>query len=139
MTEIKKVRVDKWLWSVRIYKSRTMATEACKSGKIKLKGSSLKPSYLLTSGEILEIKKNGFNLIFKVKQLLDKRVSALLACPCFEDETPQEELNKYKEWFVGKAGAEFRERGDGRPTKKERREIDDFKVMYFDDDEEEVV
>ena len=139
MSELKKVRIDKWLWSVRLFKSRSMATDACKAGKIKLKGSSIKPSYLLMAGEIIEVKKNGFNLTFKVNQLLEKRVSASLAAPCFDDLTPLEELNKYKEWFVGKSGAEFRERGDGRPTKKERREIDDFKDMYFDEEDVEVL
>jgi ribosome-associated heat shock protein Hsp15 len=137
MGDLKKVRVDKWLWSVRIFKSRTMATDACKAGKIKLNGLSLKPSYLITLGETIEIKKNGFNLIFKVQHLLEKRVSALLAAPCFEDLTPQDELNKYKDWFVGKSGAEYRDRGEGRPTKKDRREIDDFKEMYFDDEFDE--
>ena len=62
MGDLKKVRVDKWLWAVRIFKSRTMATDACKAGKIKLKGISLKPSYLITTGETVEVKKNGFNL-----------------------------------------------------------------------------
>jgi ribosome-associated heat shock protein Hsp15 len=136
MADLKKVRLDKWLWAVRIFKSRTMSTDACKAGKIKLKGTSLKPSYLITVGETIEVKKNGFNLVFRVNQLLEKRVSAVLAAPCFDDLTPQEELNKYKDWFVGKSGAEFRDRGEGRPTKKDRREIDDFKEMYFDDDED---
>ncbi|MFZ1580632.1 MAG: RNA-binding S4 domain-containing protein, partial [Saprospiraceae bacterium] len=97
---------------------------------------SLKPSYLITVGETIEVKKNGFNLIFKVNQLLEKRVSAVLAAPCFEDLTPADELNKYRDWFTGKAGAEFRDRGEGRPTKKDRREIDEFKDMYFDEDDE---
>jgi ribosome-associated heat shock protein Hsp15 len=113
-----------------------MATDACKAGKIKLNGHSLKPSYLITVGETIEVKKNGFNLIFKVNQLLEKRVSAVLAAPCFEDLTPADELNKYRDWFTGKAGAEFRDRGEGRPTKKDRREIDEFKDMYFDEDDE---
>lgn len=136
MSGLNKVRIDKWLWSVRLFKSRSMATDACKAGKIKIKENNAKPSYLVTVGDVIEVKKNGFNLIFKVVNIIDKRVSAVLAAPCFEDLTPMEELNKYKEWFVGKAGAEFRQRGEGRPTKKERREIDDFKDMYLDDDEE---
>ncbi|MBK8628244.1 MAG: RNA-binding S4 domain-containing protein [Saprospiraceae bacterium] len=136
MTDLKKIRLDKWLWAVRLFKSRTMSTDACKAGKVKLNGNSLKPSYLLTIGETIEVKKNGFNLTFKVNQLLEKRVSAVLAAPCFEDLTPQDELNKYKDWFVGKSGSEFRDRGEGRPTKKDRRELDDFKVMYFEDEEE---
>ena len=139
MPALNKVRLDKWLWAVRLFKSRTMATDACKAGKVKIKGISLKPSYLLMAGETIELKKNGFNLTFKVNQLLEKRVSAVLAAPCFDDLTPQEEMNKYKDWFVGKSGTEIRERGDGRPTKKDRREIDDFKGMYFDEDGEEEI
>lgn len=138
MSAPNKVRIDKWLWSVRLFKSRSMATDACKAGKVKIKDSNVKPSYLVTSGEEIEVKKNGFNLTFKVLQIIEKRVSATLAAPCCEDLTPLEEINKYKEWFVGKAGAEFRQRGEGRPTKKERREIDDFKDMYLDDDEDEM-
>jgi ribosome-associated heat shock protein Hsp15 len=115
-----------------------MATDACKAGKVKIKDSNVKPSYLVIAGEVIEVKKNGFNLTFKVLQIIEKRVSATLAAPCFEDLTPLEEINKYKEWFVGKAGAEFRQRGEGRPTKKERREIDDFKDMYLEDDEDEM-
>ncbi len=138
MSAPNKVRIDKWLWSVRLFKSRSMATDACKAGKVKIKDSNVKPSYLVTSGEEIEVKKNGFNLTFKVLQIIEKRVSATLAAPCFEDLTPLEEINKYKEWFVGKAGAEFRQRGEGRPTKKERREIDDFKDMYLEDDEDEM-
>lgn len=130
---IKKVRVDKWLWSVRIFKSRSMATDACKSGKIKIEGLSLKPSYLLQRDEILEVRKNGFNFVFKVVDLLDKRVSAVLAQPCYEDLTPQDELNKYKSWYVGKGAPERREKGAGRPTKKERREIDGFKIEDLED------
>jgi ribosome-associated heat shock protein Hsp15 len=136
MSELAKVRVDKWLWSVRIFKSRSMATEACKSGKIRINEVILKPSFLLVVGHQVEVKKNGFNLVFKVTKLLDKRVSAVLAAPCFNDMTPVDELNKYKDWFVGKAGAEFRERGEGRPTKKERRDIDDFKEIFFDEDDD---
>jgi len=139
MSALNKVRLDKWLWAVRLFKSRTMATDACKAGKVKIKGISLKPSFLLMVGETIELKKNGFNLTFKVNQLIEKRVSAVLAAPCFDDLTPQEELNKYKDWFVGKSGTEIRERGEGRPTKKDRREIDDFKEMYFDEDGDEEI
>ena len=128
---LKKVRADKWLWSVRIFKSRSMATDACKSGKVKTKGIAIKPSYLVVRGEILEVKKNGFNLVFKVKDLLDKRVSAVLAEPCYENLTPEDELNKYKDWYIGKAAPERRDKGAGRPTKKERRTIDDFKNDEF--------
>lgn len=122
-----KVRIDKWLWSVRIFKSRTIATDACKSGKVKIKGANVKPSYLLEREELVEVRKNGFDLKFRVIDLIQKRVSAPLAQQCYEDLTPAEELNKYQDWFVGKAAAEKREKGAGRPTKKERRSIDEFK------------
>lgn len=136
ISALKKVRVDKWLWSVRIYKSRTLSTEACKKGQIKINGKSVKPSYMLTQEETLEVHKNGFNLIFKVKNLISKRVSAPLAQECYEHNTPESELNKYSDWFVGKARPEVRERGAGRPTKRERREIDEFKITTLWDEEE---
>lgn len=134
MSDLKKVRIDKWLWSVRLFKSRSLATDVCKAGKVKARGISVKPSYLLSQGEVIEVKKNGFNLVFRVNTLLEKRVSAVLAAPCFDDLTPADELNKYKDWFVGRGGTEYRDKGDGRPTKKERREIDEFKDMYFEED-----
>ena len=124
---LKKVRIDKWLWSVRIFKSRSLATDACKSSKIKVGEQNVKPSYLIKRDEIVHVKKNGFNLTFKVIDLLEKRVSAVLAQPCYEDLTPPEEMNKYNDWFVGKGRPELREKGAGRPTKKDRREIDRFK------------
>jgi ribosome-associated heat shock protein Hsp15 len=123
-----KVRIDKWLWSVRIFKSRTLAIDACKEGKVKVNGETAKPAQLIQIGDKLEVKKEGFQMRYLVVQLIEKRVSAPLAQVCYEDQTPPEELNKYKDWFVGKAGAEFREKGTGRPTKKDRRLIDDFKI-----------
>lgn len=122
-----KVRVDKWLWSVRIFKSRTIATDACKSGKVKLDDTNVKPSFLLERDMVLHVRKEGFNMIYKVVDLIDKRVSATLAAPCYENLTPEDELNKYKDWYIGKGRPEQRQRGAGRPTKRERREIDRFK------------
>ncbi len=124
---MEKVRIDKWLWSVRIFKSRTIATDACKEGKVKVNGELAKASHLIQAGDQLEVKKEGFNMQYKVLNLIEKRVGAPIAQTCYQDLTPAEELNKYKDWFVGKAGAEFREKGAGRPTKKERRVIDEFK------------
>lgn len=124
---LKKVRIDKWLWSVRIFKSRSQATDACKSGKVKIDENNVKPSYLLQRDEVIHVKKNGFNMVFKAVDLLEKRVSATLAEPCYENLTPADELNKYNAWYVGKARPEIREKGSGRPTKRERRDIDRFK------------
>lgn len=129
---LEKVRVDKWLWSVRIFKSRTLATDACKSGKIRVDGDPAKPSALIERGQTVQVKKNGFNFEFKVVDLIQKRVGAPIAQTCYEDLTPAEELNKFQEWFVGKAASERRERGAGRPTKRERRDIDRFKGDYYD-------
>lgn len=125
---LEKVRVDKWLWAVRIFKSRTMATSACKNNKVLLNGVPLKPSSSIERGMILDIKKEGYNMQYKVIDLLEKRVSAKLAEPCYENLTPEEELNKFKDWYVrNKAISESRSKGLGRPTKRDRRNIDKFK------------
>jgi len=131
-----KVRIDKWLWSIRIFKSRSLSTKKCRSGKVKIDGQNLEPSHLIIIGDIVEVRKEGFNLIFKVIQLIDIRVPAILAQECYQNMTSEEELNKYKDWFIGKAGSEKRERGSGRPTKKEKREIDEFKDDFLVQDGE---
>ncbi len=134
---MKKVRIDKWLWSVRIFKSRTISTAVVKGGGVKINDVKLKPSFLLEGGEIVQVRKEGFNLTFKVLKLIEKRVGAPIAVECYENLTPEEELNKFNEWFVGKARPEFREKGAGRPTKRERRDIDKFKeedFFNFDDE-----
>jgi len=124
---LKKVRIDKWLWSVRIFKTRTMATDACKSGKVKVEGENVKPSYLVQREEIVQVRKEGFDLQFKVIDLIEKRVGAPIAQKCYENLTSEEELNKYNSWFVGKGKPEMREKGAGRPTKRDRRQIEEFK------------
>lgn len=122
-----KVRIDKWLWSVRIFKTRTLATESCKTGKVKVEGTNVKPSYSLQRGETIHVKKEGFDMTYKVVELIEKRVGAPIAVTCYEDLTPPEELDKYKSWYIGKSGAETRARGEGRPTKRDRRKLDRFK------------
>ncbi len=129
-----KMRVDKWLWCVRIFKSRSKATDACKKGHISIGENKLKPSAMITIDQCINVKKDGYLLTFKIKELLERRVSAVLAEPCYDNLTPEEELNKFKSWYIGKAKSEFRERGAGRPTKRERREIDDYKEeLYLDE------
>jgi ribosome-associated heat shock protein Hsp15 len=125
MTE--KVRIDKYLWAIRIYKSRSISSEAIREGKVRLNGETAKASSLVTTGDVIDVHKEGFRMKYKVVQLIEKRVSPILAKPCYEDLTSPEELNKYKTWFTGKAAPERREKGMGRPTKKERRELEDFK------------
>ncbi len=122
-----KVRIDKWLWSVRIFKSRTIATDACKTGKVAVDASRVKPSSSVEVGQTVRVQKNGFDLTYKVLKLIEKRVGAPIAITCYEDLTPEEELNKYNDWYVGKARPEQREKGAGRPTKKDRRRIDNYK------------
>jgi len=124
MSEIQKIRIDKWLWSVRIFKTRSLASEACTAGKVKIDGENMKAAYLLKIGQTVHVNKQGDKSIFKVVKLIEKRVSAPLAAECYEDLTPPEEKNKlhFPATFY-----EVRDRGIGRPTKKDRREIDKFK------------
>ena len=127
------VRIDKWLWSVRIFKSRTLANGMVKSGKVKVNTVKIKPAYKVSQGDSVVVEKNGYNFTFEVVKLLNKRVSAPIAQTAYVDHTPEEELSKYTSWFVGKAGSEFREKGAGRPTKRARRDLDSFKrSFYFD-------
>ena len=128
-----KIRIDKWLWSVRIFKSRTIATEACKKGRVSVNDTVVKPSFLVQRNAHVSVRKEGFNLTFKVIDLISKRVSAPLAVICYENLTPEDELNKFKSWYIGKARPEWRGRGEGRPTKRERRDLDLFKEGWFDD------
>lgn len=129
---MEKVRIDKWLWSVRIFKSRTLSSDACRSGKVRIGERILKPSDGVSVGQIVQVRKDGFDLQFEIKELIEKRVGAQIAVTCYDNLTPEEEMNKYKDWFIGKSGAEQREKGSGRPTKRERRDIDGFKGSWFE-------
>lgn len=124
-----KIRIDKWLWSVRIFKTRTVAANEIRSGGVKINQKKAKPSSMLIRGDTVQVSKNGFNLVFKAIDLIERRVGASIAVQCYEDLTSEEEMNKYKVWFIGKAAPERREPGTGRPTKKERREIDTHKTL----------
>jgi len=115
-----------------LFKTRTVAADACKEGRVYRGEQALKASSEIKAGDLLRVHKDGFRLMIRVKDLLEKRVSAQLAREYYENLTPEEELNKYKSWFIGKASAEVREKGAGRPTKKERREIDGYKDTAFD-------
>ncbi len=133
---VEKTRIDKWLWAVRIFKSRTIATDACKSGKVFINDSIIKASHYINKDAIVEVRKNGFRFKFKAIKIIEKRVSASLAALCYENLTSEEELNKYQSWFTGNPMPEVREKGTGRPTKKERRDIDEEKQSLFDWDED---
>ncbi|CAH0999980.1 Heat shock protein 15 [Neolewinella maritima] len=129
-----KVRIDKWLWAVRIFKSRTLATDVVKKGKVRLNGDPVKPSSNVTVGDRLTVVKEGFNLDLEVVKLLNKRVGAPLAITAYLNHTTDDEMNKYKDWFVGKSKGEHREKGLGRPTKRERRDLEGFKEDVFGDE-----
>ena len=131
-----KTRIDKWLWAVRIFKSRTLATDTVKKGSCTINGKKAKPSTDVTEGDVVVVSKNGFNLEFKVLRVIKKRVGAPIAQTCYVDQTSEDELNKYKDWFVGKAGVESREKGSGRPTKRDRRDLGKFKEEYLEWEEE---
>ena len=120
--EADKVRVDKWLWAIRIYKTRAISKSACESGKVKIGGESVKPSRLLHADELLEIRLRQRILKIKVKKLIDKRVGAAVAIDCYEDLSPVD-MNEIKLRSAFHQ-PDYRPKGAGRPTKKERRDID---------------
>jgi ribosome-associated heat shock protein Hsp15 len=135
MTDVKeKLRIDKYLWSIRVFKTRSLATEACRAGKVKLNGQNVKPSYEVKVGEVYQIQKGIERKVLKVLMLLDKRVDAKTAVLHYEDLTPVEETYAFKSVFH--APALKRDRGTGRPTKKDRREIDDLQSDWFEKDED---
>jgi len=100
-----------------------------------MRDKAVKPSTLVSVDDLVSVHKNGFNLSFKILKLITKRVGAPIAITCYDNLTPESEMNKYSDWFVGKARPEIREKGTGRPTKRERREIDSFKDRIFWDEE----
>jgi ribosome-associated heat shock protein Hsp15 len=118
------VRIDKWLWAVRIFKTRSIAIEEINKNRVLINGYPVKPSRLITIGEELEVKKPPIIRSYKVLGLIDKRVGAKLAPQYVEDITPVEELNKLELARYNRSGV--RDKGSGRPTKKERRDLDVF-------------
>ncbi len=120
------VRIDKWLWAVRIFKSRSIASDACKTGKIEINNQVVKPSRSIYIDEIITVKKPPYTFKYKVKGLIGKRVSAKIAAEHVEDLTSPDELLKVK--TIQESAFFTRDRGTGRPTKKERRLIDKFKT-----------
>jgi ribosome-associated heat shock protein Hsp15 len=119
------VRADKWLWAVRVYKTRGLATEACKSGRVRISGQIVKPSREIRVNDEVSIHIGIYTKTIKVTALLHNRVSAALVPNFLEDITPQSELDKLK--IQQEMKPEVRPRGIGRPTKKHRRLIDRLK------------
>lgn len=124
------LRIDKWLWAVRIFKTRSQAAEACKKGRILIDDIQVKPSRVIKIGETVVVKNPPVVYQYKVLGLLGKRQSAAIAADYVKDITPEEE--KLKLDIKRFAGFEIRDRGVGRPTKKERRLIDELKEKQSD-------
>jgi len=117
----REVRVDKWLWAVRIFKTRSQATEACRKNRILIKDQPVKPSRILKINDIVRVKRPPVIYSYRVLGLLGKRLSAKAVQEFVENITPAEELDKLKirdDFYI------MRDKGAGRPTKKERRIID---------------
>ena len=131
--EKEKLRIDKYLWAIRIFKTRSLATEACKAGRVKLNGQNVKPSYVVKVGERYTIQKGIERKEILVTGLLERRIDAKTAVQFYEDHTPIEETYGFKSVFH--APVLKRDRGTGRPTKKDRREIDDLKSDWWEKEE----
>jgi ribosome-associated heat shock protein Hsp15 len=119
----KTVRIDKYLWAVRVFKTRTLATEACRKGKVEVDQMPAKPSRMVAAGNVIRVKKMPVMYAYRVLDPIEKRVGAKVVNDFVEDVTPPEELQKLEmkdDFFVK------RDRGTGRPTKKERRTLDDL-------------
>lgn len=147
MTMDKDVRVDKWLWATRIFKTRTIATEACKKGRVSIGGMNVKPSRPLKVGEIVDVRKPPVTYSFRVKALAENRMGAKLVPEYLENVTPASQMELLE--MVRISGFINRQKGLGRPTKKEGRELSrftddaysysetdfDFDDDFFDDEE----
>lgn len=121
-----KLRLDKYLWAIRLFKTRSLASAACESGKIKFDGSQAKASKNVTIGDEYEVKTEDKRWRIKITGLLQKRVAAVEAIKNYIDITPEEEIERLKyqaaSFHTGKRQSKI-----GRPTKKERRDLEDFK------------
>ncbi len=134
-------RIDKWLWAARIYKTRTIAADACKKGRISINGAQAKPSRMIKPGDVINVKKSPITYSFKVLQAIEKRVGAKLVPEIMENVTSPEQYELLEMSKI--SGFIDRAKGTGRPTKKDRRSLDDFFMpefiddFDFDDDEED--
>jgi ribosome-associated heat shock protein Hsp15 len=111
------VRVDAWLWAIRVYKTRSAATAACRAGHVRLNGNPVKASQNVVPGDTLRVRQPGFERILEVRRLIAKRVGAEAASHCFTDHTPLRPV-------APALGIPQRDRGAGRPTKKDRRDME---------------
>lgn len=137
-------RLDKWLWAARIYKTRTLAADACKNGRVAINGAQAKPSRTVKAGDKVDVKKSPITYTFRVKQPIEKRVGAKLLPDVLENITSAEQYELLEMSRI--SGFVDRARGTGRPTKKDRRALDEFtdetpmfldSDFSFDEDEDE--
>ncbi|MGM9830795.1 MAG: RNA-binding S4 domain-containing protein [Paludibacteraceae bacterium] len=126
-------RVDKYLFAMRLYKTRSLAAEACKKGRVQLGGVELKPSRTLRVGDVFTIRKNPITYTYKVLQLSENRLGAKLVPEYMQDITTPDQLEILE--LAQLAGKTGRDRGTGRPTKKDRRDIEEFFSSNEDWDE----
>lgn len=135
-------RLDKWLWAARIFKTRSIAADACKNGRVMIDGVKMKPARMVKEGDVIQVRKPPVTYSFKILKAIQNRVGAKLVPEVLENVTSADqyellEMNRVS-GFVGRA------RGTGRPTKKDRRDLDDFiqpvfwgDFDFFDDDEDD--
>jgi len=122
MEIIEKLRIDKYLWAIRIFKTRSLSTDACNAGKVKLNGVNVKPGYAVKKEETFHIQRGIEKKIIKVIELLKQRGDAKTVAPYYEDLSPVNDIPRNQSMFT--VPMSVRTRGTGRPTKKQRRDID---------------
>lgn len=124
-------RIDKWLWAVRLFKTRTAAGDACATGKVRINGEQAKAARRVVPGDEVVVRRRGYKTTYRVIRVIEKRVGADTAVDCYEDLTPDDERPQPRrrtgasDLRIDAAWAE-RERGSGRPTKRDRRQMDKF-------------
>ena len=133
-------RIDKWLWAARIFKTRSLAAEACKNGRVTIGNVNVKPSHMVKVGETVSVRKPPITYSFKILQTIEQRVGAKLIPEIYENVTTPDQYELLEMHRI--SGFVDRARGTGRPTKKERRALDAFigpsfeNVSFFDDEDE---
>ena len=128
-------RIDKWLWATRVFKTRSLAADACKNGRVTINGINVKPSHTIKAGETVSVKKSPITYSFKVLKCIEQRVGAKLLPEIYENVTDAKQYELLEMSRI--SGFIDRSRGTGRPTKKDRRAIDSFvdPVMFGFEDE----
>lgn len=125
-------RIDKWMWAARIFKTRTIAAEACKKGRIYINGAQAKPARMIKPGDTIQVKKPPIIYSFKVIQAIEKRVGAKLVPEIMENVTTPDQYELLEMSKI--SGFVNRAKGTGRPTKKDRRDLDEFFTPEYIDD-----